>query len=567
MRRELGRTLISSSGQSRREATRSPRSGRFAARRDLVALGTVTAAIVLFVPSGAAVLPHVFAALAGTGIGPDRVAASALLLNITLIIVGWRRYRDLTGEVAVRRDAEQQARSLAGIDPLTGCLNRRSIGAATAELLDSLSLRRQAAAYVMIDLDNFKQVNDVHGHAAGDALLIASAQRIRAILPAGALLARIGGDEFACVVAFDPSRTEVIDRLVESLIIAVAAPITFNDLVLETTISAGIAQTNGGSAGSDPQILLHLADIAMYFAKKRGRNRHFWFEPSMETDLRFRSELETGIRRGVLRREFVPYYEKQVDLATGQLLGFEMLARWHSPTMGIVGPDIFIPIAEEIGAIAELSEQIIARALLDARDWNPRLTLSVNISPVQLRDPWFAQKILKMLVEANFPPSRLDIEITENCLYENIGIVETLIASLKNQGVQISLDDFGAGYNSLSRLRSLPFDRIKIDRSFITTLPGNPNSATIVRSISALGEGLGLPITVEGIENQDILDEVRQLGNFKAQGYFYGKPATAQATRDELAKLNLLQEPEPQPAMLDIEAADAAAKVTSTRRI
>jgi EAL domain-containing protein (putative c-di-GMP-specific phosphodiesterase class I) len=168
--------------------------------------------------------------------------------------------------------------------------------------------------------------------------------------------------------------------------------------------------------------------------------------------------------------------------------------------------------------------------------------LSVNISPVQLRDPWFAQKILKLLVEANFPPSRFEIEITESSLHENIGLVRSMITSLKNQGVQVSLDDFGTGYSSLTQLRSLPFDRIKIDRSFVTSLPGNRESATIVQSIVSLGDGLGLPITAEGIENEEVLAELRRFGNFKGQGYLYGRPATAEATGAELAQLDLLLE-------------------------
>jgi EAL domain-containing protein (putative c-di-GMP-specific phosphodiesterase class I) len=260
-----------------------------------------------------------------------------------------------------------------------------------------------------------------------------------------------------------------------------------------------------------------------------GSNRRW------KSELRFRSELEAGIRRGVQQGEFVPYYEQQIDIATGEIAGFEMLARWNSPTLGVVSPDIFIPIAEEIGVIAELSENLIRQALDDARKWDPRLTLSVNISPLQLRDPWFAQKLLKMLVEANFPPSRLDIEITESCLHENIGLVRSLITSLKNQGVQVSLDDFGTGYSSLSQLRTLPFDRIKIDRSFVTTLPGNPDNATIVQSIVALGEGLGLPITAEGIGIGGGAAQLRRFGDFKVQGYLYGLPRSRRPDARELA--------------------------------
>lgn len=534
---------MSSSGPDSADTKSADAAVRQAASRDLLTLGTVFAALVLFIGTGGTVVSRALAALGGKETGSDNLLATAFLLNVALIVFGWRRYRDLVGEVRVRRSAEEQARVLAETDPLTGCLNRRSIGPATDRLIAEAAARGEAVAFVMLDLDNFKQVNDVHGHAAGDALLHEAALRLVRHLPAGALLARIGGDEFACVVPFPAGQPEAIDRLVESLIHSVGEPVHFHDLVLEASLSAGVTRSDGEGGGQSAQSLLHMADIAMYHAKKHGRSRHFWFEPSMESELRFRSELESGIRRGLGNDEFVPYFEKQIDLATGELVGFEMLARWNSPTLGVVNPDLFIAIAEEIGVIAQLSEQLIAKALAEARNWDPRLTLSVNISPVQLRDPWFAQKLLKLLVEANFPPSRFEIEVTESCLHENVGLVRSLITSLKNQGIRVSLDDFGTGYSSLAQLRSLPFDRIKIDRSFVTNLPGNAENATIVRSITALGEGLGLPITVEGVENEEVLRELGKFGTFKVQGYLYGYPEPADRTAAELAQLDLLLDP------------------------
>ncbi len=512
------------------------------AKRDIIALGIVVASIIMFVGNGSSVLPQIARMLAGHGGGPDAMLSNALLLNIALVIFGWRRYAELTGEVRERRRAEEQARILAETDPLSGCLNRRSIAAHADELIAAALERGQGVALVMLDLDNFKAVNDLHGHAAGDTLLRTAAQRIAGHLPEQALLARIGGDEFACVVAYDRDHAEVIDQLATDLTQDVAKPVSHGELAIEATVSVGLARVV--EAGTDmAQTLMHMADIAMYQAKKLGRNGFCWFDPVMESELRFRGELETGIRRGIGLREFVPYYEKQIDLATGQLVGFEMLARWKSPTLGVVSPEIFIPVAEEIGAIAELSEALIRQALVDARYWHPRLTLSVNISPVQLRDPWFAQKLLKLLVEANFPPSRLEIEITETSLHDNLGLVKSLITSLKNQGVRISLDDFGTGYSSLSQLRSLPFDRIKIDRSFITTLPHNKDSATIVRSIIAMGEGLGLPVTAEGVETPQVLEALQQIGTVKAQGYLYGKPGPADAIESELEQMDLLLQP------------------------
>lgn len=523
-------------------------------RRDLVTLGVALAAIVLFVGTGGSVLPKVLRAMAGQGVGPDRLLVNALLLNIALIIFGWRRYRELTGEVAERRKAEEQARILAELDPLTACLNRRSIGPEAEALIANATERGEAVAFVMLDLDKFKHVNDANGHAAGDAMLKESAQRIRGILDGTGLLARLGGDEFAVVTPFPANQPEQVERLVQSLISAISKPVDFDGIDLETTVSVGISTSAPDSPGQ-AQAMLHKADIAMYHAKRNGRNRFAWFEDSMESEVRFRSELEAGIRRGVAAGEFVPYYEKQIDLDTGAIAGFEMLARWESPNLGVVSPELFIPIAEEIGLIGELSESLIRQALRDARSWNPKLTLSVNISPVQLRDPWFAQKLLKILVEANFPPSRLEIEVTESCLHENLGLVHSLITSLKNQGVTVSLDDFGTGYSSLAQLRSLPFDRIKIDRSFVTNILEDKDSATIIQSIIALGEGLGLPITAEGIENEAVLAELRSFGKFKGQGYLYGMPMPAECTQAELAQLDLLLDQPNEDASVEGEAA------------
>lgn len=513
------------------------------ADRDVLVLAVGMAAIIMFVGTGSHVMPQVIRSLQGIGLPPDRLLTSTLLLNIALIIFGWRRYRDLSDEVRERRHAEEHARSLAETDPLTNCLNRRSVGPATDSLMRACVDRDELVAFVMIDIDNFKRINDANGHTVGDVVLQECARRIGDLLPERGLLARLGGDEFACVVPFHAGLPERIDHFAESLTAEVARPVMAGDNLIEVTVSVGLARSDSRldpSRPTDAQELLHMADVAMYQAKKAGKNRYFWFERPMESELRFRGELEAAMRAGVPNGEFVPFYEQQIDLANGRIVGFEMLARWNSPRYGMVGPEVFIPIAEEIGLIAELSECLIRQALRDARDWDAQLSLSVNISPVQLRDPWFAQKLLKMLVEANFPPNRLEIEITESCLHENIGLVRSLITSLKNQGISISLDDFGSGYSSLAQLRSLPFDRIKIDRSFVTAMPGSRDNQTIVQAITSLGEGLGLPITAEGVENTEVVEELQRLGQFMAQGYLYGRPEPAEKTRERLSHLGLL---------------------------
>ncbi|KLE36046.1 diguanylate cyclase [Aurantiacibacter luteus] len=519
-----------------------PRLGR--AGRDVVALGIAVAAVVLFVGIGGSVLPKVVRAWAGDGSAPGMVLTNALLLNIALVIFGWRRYSELHREVGERRVAEARARELAERDPLTGCLNRRSGPPAIEALREKARTLGQEVAVMLIDLDNFKQINDLNGHSAGDRVLTAIARSIAAVLPADSVVIRIGGDEFACAVPFHYHARDWVDRLAESMIEKVSAPVELDEGQVQATISMGLAHTGGEVREGDPPItadrLVHRADIAMYHAKKRGRNRCFWFEAQMEDELRFRNELETGIREGLKNDEFVPYYEQQIDLESGRLVGFEMLARWHSPKYGVVSPEIFISIAEEIDLIGAMSEGLIRKALRDAREWDASLSLSVNISPLQLRDPWFAQKLLHILVESGFPPHRFEIEITESCLHENVGAVRTMVSSLKNQGIRISLDDFGTGYSSLSQLRSLPFDRLKIDRSFVSEIASDQADGELVRAIVSLGRGLSLPVTAEGIENGKVLDALKGMGEIKGQGYLYGRPEDGSTTRERLAGLGLL---------------------------
>ena len=519
------------------------------AQRDLVTLGVALGAILLFVGTGSSVLPAALRSIIAGGPAPDQLLTNALILNIALIIFGWRRYRELSAEMDERRKAEAYARKLAETDALTGCLNRHAVYQAANHLLAEASEEGQVVAFLMIDLDNFKTINDYNGHSAGDQFLVECARRLTDMMPADAVIARLGGDEFACMYRFDPRQGDSVDHRASLLIEALSRPIQAGGISVETTISVGVTRSDlrseDGDRPRDAEALLHMADIAMYNAKKQGRNRYFWFEPSMESELRFRSELEAGIRRGIPLGEFVPFFEQQIDLSTGKLVGFEVLARWKSPTLGTVSPEVFIPIAEDIGVIADLSESVIRQALTEAATWDSSLTLSINISPLQLRDPWFAQKLLKILVETNFPPARLDVEITESCLHENVGVVRTLITSLKNQGISISLDDFGTGYSSLSQLRTLPFDRIKIDRSFITSLPGSKDSETIVQAITSLGDGLGMPITAEGIETEEVLGLVKKFGEFKGQGYLYGRPQSIDDTTRLLADKEMLGKSEP----------------------
>ena len=511
---------------------------------DEVSLGIAVAAILLFLATGGTVLPELVRYWRGFGGEPDVILANALILNITVILFGWSRYKALSRELVERRNSETQALKLAETDPLTGARNRRSfLPAVEALIAEAVAVDRDVAVG-LIDLDHFKNINDYHGHQVGDEVLLELAARFSDLLPPRALFARLGGDEFAFAVAYQSENRTQIEVMAERMVAAAAKPIHASEAELEVSASIGVAATRDAdspeNAVAGGEQLMHRADISMYQAKKQGRDRMQWFEPAMEYEQRFRGELEAGIRRGLRGDEFVPYYEQQVDLETDAIMGFEMLARWNSPDLGLVSPDIFIPIIEEMGLIEELSRKLMVQAFADARMWHPSLTLAVNVSPLQLRDPWFAQKTLKMLVAHAFPASRLEIEITESALHENPGLVRNTLTGLRNQGIRVTLDDFGMGYSSLSQLRTLPFDRLKIDRSFVRDLKHDEANSKLIGAIISMGAGLDLPLVAEGIENDAILKTLREMGQLKGQGYHYGRPEPAAAVLTRLAALNLL---------------------------
>ena len=507
-------------------------------RRDVMNGAITVAAILMFVGTGSAVLTTSFRHYFQGGQGADQSLVIALLLNVALILFGWRRHRELEQEVTIRTAAEERAQQLASKDPLTGFLNRRSLAEEGAAMFVRAGARNKAMALLMLDLDHFKTVNDMHGHACGDALLQAVAVQIADSMPGVALTARFGGDEFACAFLFDEAHPATVERIAEKLVSRLAQPFQIEGLQLHISVSVGIARSDFHCASIDA--LMRAADIAMYAAKNSGRNRLAWFDLSMERELQARNDLEMGLRSAIPRSEIVPYFEQQIDLMTGRLSGFEMLARWEHPTRGLVGPDQFIPIAEETGMIAELSLSVMRQAFLAAKDWDAGLSISVNISPWQLKDPWLAQKIIKVLTETGFPASRLEIEITETSLFDNLSLAQSIVGSLKNQGIRLALDDFGTGYSSLAHLRALPFDRIKIDKSFIISINENAESAAIVTAITRLGDSLNLPITAEGIEDASIEERLRALGCAKGQGYLYGRPMSVMNTRRLLAERRLL---------------------------
>lgn len=504
------------------------------AKRRLV-LGTITLAAAALMM--ASVGPALMAAMRGFGMLDDVLAASAIL-NVALVLFSWRLHASLRNESGRREAAEERVAYLTRQDALTGLLNRHSFMAEAAPLMRKSAKRGRQVAMILLDLDHFKTVNDVNGHEIGDATLKLAAELARINAPEGALVARLGADEFGVMFSFDADRPDLADALAERLVTDMGQPLEVAGATIHTGASVGIARSDAGCDSIEK--LLRRADIAMFASKNAGRNRYHWFDVSMERELNMRNAIEANMRDGIPLGQFVPYYEQQVDLASGKLHGFEMLARWEHPTRGIIPPDIFIPIAEETGMIADLSMSVMHQAFEEAKNWDPSLTLSVNIAPSQLKDPWFAHKIIKLLVETGFPANRLEIEITERALVENMGVAQSVVGSLKNQGIRIALDDFGTGYSSLSNLRALPFDRVKIDRSFVTSLATSSESNAVVNAITRLSDSLGLPVTAEGVETPEIEARLRTMGCYQGQGWHFGKPMDVGQVRAMLAERNML---------------------------
>jgi diguanylate cyclase (GGDEF)-like protein len=450
----------------------------------------------------------------------DSVLLAFLLSAIGITIYAWRRYSDMKMADAARVEAQKRVHALAYHDPLTGLPNRRALN----ERLDQLALRgaRDHAALIFVDLDCFKSVNDIHGHIAGDRLLRLASERMNRECAAGATVYRLGGDEFAVVVETSGHEDESPQSVARAIVLKMAQPFDDEGRVHHIGASVGVALFP--SDASDPDNLCRAADVALYRAKHQGRGQHRFYETAMDDQTKRRAVLEQEMRAAIKNRDFSPYYQPLVDLLSGQTIGFELLARWDRADGADIGPDQFISIAEETGLINDLMLGLLDKACQEARDWDPALTIAVNISPVQLKDPWLAEKILGALAKNGFAPARLAIEITENAIIADEENARRTIESLKNQGMRVGLDDFGTGYASLHHLRVLPFDKIKIDKSFTSNLTTDAEAMKLVKAIVGLAISLDLPVVAEGIENPEDAEVLRNLGCAQGQGFLFGRP-------------------------------------------
>jgi diguanylate cyclase (GGDEF)-like protein len=477
-------------------------------------------ATVVFAISGSQIMPYLVAGPEGIQ-SVAREEAAAFLLNIALLLFAWRRSSQLRQTFDERDAWEQRAVELAYRDEVTGLFNRRHL----KESFDYL-ISRTDSEYILllIDLDHFKKVNDLYGHDVGDELLAITGKRIRDLCPKDAICARLGGDEFAVMLSAETCDWEKAKELASKLVEELKAPARIANSDIQIGASIGVLHSSTGHETLGE--LLRGADAAMYEAKRHSGNCWIEFDRKMETETQRRISLEAEMRAGLASKEFIPYFQPIIDLSSGELRGFEVLARWQNPTRGLMEPPEFLEIANSSGLIAELSLTVMKDALTIARPWPGHLKIAVNVSPVQFKDPLLAARIIDLLKTTEFPARRLDLEIAENSLIADHAFALTTIRKLKEIGIGIVVDDFGTGYASVTRLKKLPFDRLKIDRSFVDSMDGDKDSDALVKAIAMLGKGLSVPVSAEGIETEAMQAKLVGMGCVDAQGWLFSKALT-----------------------------------------
>jgi len=422
-------------------------------------------------------------------------------------------------DVTERITNEARISHLAHHDALTDLPNRSAFNAALDVRLERAQEASTSFAVLSLDLDRFKEVNDVFGHPVGDLLMRAAADRLAAEAD-GAFVARVGGDEFMILMP-DDVRRETALTLAERLVEVIGKELEVDDYLSQVGVSVGIAVYPDD--GVDAATLLANADSALYRAKREGRGRVCFFESEMDRELRDRRLLQHDLRQALEQNQLLVYFQPQARM-DGEVIGFEALLRWNHPTRGFVPPDQFIPLAEENGLIIQIGEWVLREACREAASWPRPLQVAVNLSPVQFQAGDLERAIHQILLETGLAPTRLEVEITEGVLIGDFARALNLLRRLKALGIRIAMDDFGTGYSSLSYLQSFPFDKIKIDRSFISNLEATPQSAEIVRAVLSLAHALNIPVVAEGVETEAQRAFLEREACEEMQGYLVGRP-------------------------------------------
>jgi diguanylate cyclase (GGDEF)-like protein/PAS domain S-box-containing protein len=425
-------------------------------------------------------------------------------------------------DITARRHAEAQIAHMAHHDALTDLPNRVLFREHLVKALESID--RGKLAVLCIDLDRFKSVNDTLGHSIGDALLRAAGDRLQASARPTDLVARLGGDEFAIVQA-GTEQPFGATALATRLIAEIAKPFELDGH--QVVIGASVGISIAPSDGSDPDTLLKNADLALYRAKSDGRDSCRFFEPDMDARMRARRTMEIDLRRALALGEFELYYQPLITLKTGKITGFEALLRWHHPERGMVPPMEFIPVAEEIGLIGQIGAWVLKQACLEAAAWPDDIHIAVNLSPAQFKHRAVVLDVVAALGASGLPAHRLEVEITETVLLQDTEATVGILNELHQLGVRISMDDFGTGYSSLAYLQKFPFDKIKIDRTFVKNISDRPQSIAIIRAVTAMSISLGMKTTAEGVETEQELQTLKEEGCTEVQGYLFSRPVPA----------------------------------------
>jgi diguanylate cyclase (GGDEF)-like protein/PAS domain S-box-containing protein len=427
-------------------------------------------------------------------------------------------------DISERRRAEARIAHMAHHDALTDLPNRVLMRERIEHAFARARRYGEIFTVLCLDLDRFKSVNDTLGHPVGDTLLKIVADRLRSCVRESDVIARMGGDEFA-ILQIGADSAHDTDHLAQRVLELIGRPYDLDgqQVVIGTSVGIALAPRDGDSADQ----LLKNADLALYRAKSGGRGTYRFFEAGMDAELQTRRLLELDLRKALAAGEFEVYYQPLVSLATREITGYEALLRWHHPTRGFVPPMEFIGIAEDIGLIVPIGEWVLRQACTQAASWTKPHKIAVNLSPLQLKAPNLTQTVILALANSGLDAKRLELEITESVFLEDNELTLSTLHDLRRLGVRIAMDDFGTGYSSLSYLRSFPFDKIKLDKSFVDDLSTRADSVAIVKSIAMLGASLGMTTTAEGVETADQLKLLQQAGFLEGQGYLFGRPAPA----------------------------------------
>lgn len=431
-------------------------------------------------------------------------------------------FRGVGSDVTEQRESAEKIAYLARYDTLTGLPNRLMLTEALGDAMGYAEKWRSRCAFLMIDLDRFKAINDTLGHLVGDQLLALVSQRLKLIMRDGEVCGRLGGDEFAVVIR-DAAQGERINELSEAIISTLSQPYEIDHHTLY--VGASVGSAIGPRDGSTVETLLRNADLALYRAKDEGGGRHCIYEPSLHAHAEERRKLEFSLRHALERNEFSLMFQPVVDATTEEVLSFEALLRWNSVEHGFVSPAKFIPLAEDTRLIVPIGEWVLRTACREAMNWPEHVKIAVNVSGEQLLDPYFAETVVGALTSSGLSPHRLEIEVTESIFVRDGTTAQLTLENLMGIGCGVALDDFGTGYSSLGYLRKMRFSTIKVDRSFVQgAARDNPESLAIVRAVVAMADALEMSTTAEGVETEDELACIRRLGCKKIQGYFFGRP-------------------------------------------